>query len=347
MKQQILKQATGGMKLVKPESKFHEAKKISKKNLTPKEEEQEMSKQTKRSLNLEYLSKMADAWVKGKRADRLAEKGTDAVLDPTYKGPLPTPKKMTRALVIHLAKIQKERIAFGNKIIAFHKAGLPIAPLALNYSMFKVYEDRIKDILRRVAEAHPMWEGFFKGVKGFGPLMTAYVIGSVDIAGFKSPGALIRFCGYGATDGHSDRRKKGEKLKYNPDLKYALWMSSKFMVRMGKKSAYKSVYDEAKLRYQQKFPEVVEAKTADGKVYFLYTKMHIHMMSKRRMVQRLLIDAYKVWRGLEGLPVPPSWEEVEAMKKEVAKTAPGKEGEKEPLKPKRSKTPALTAPQVL
>lgn len=326
-------------------------KKNSKKIQTQVQEERELAKAVTRSLDLTYLSKMAESWVAAKQKDRIEEKGTDAVLNPKYKGPLPTPKKLARTLAIHYARIQKERVRFGNAIIAFHKAGLPVTPLALNYSMFKRYEVRLKKILQRMGEAHPVWDLFLKDIKGFGGFTAALLFSVVNIRTFARPRDLIRFAGFATTDGLADRKKKGEQLKYHPDLKVALWRAGKFLM-MAKEGTYRPFYVAAKERYQKLHPVPQPALSANGVPFVNYTKQHIHMMSLRKMMIRFLIDLFKVWRTQEGLPVPPSWEEREAMekagtwvKKEVPRTAPEKEGEKVVKGPKRKKTPIKSAPE--
>ena len=273
-----------------------------------------MSKATREALNLEAVSKMADLWMKEKRKDRLLEKGSDAVLDRDYKGPLPTPRKLLKAQLLHLARIQKERVAFGNKIIAFKKAELPVLALALNYSMLKAYEGRLKDILRRMAQAHPMWDKFLKNVKGFGPLMSAYLFGVVDIARMTSPKRLLGITGYRTRDGQIEKRRKGQKLDYDPILKYAMFLAGDFMVRA--KSSYKVVYDEAKVMYREKYPEPIPTIAKDGSTYYRYSKSHIHLMARRKMMNRFFIDLYVAWRTEEGLPLSETWEEV--VKKDAA-----------------------------
>jgi hypothetical protein len=94
--------------------------------------------------------------------------------------------------------------------------------------------------------------------------------------------------------GKAARPKKGEKLGYNAFLR------SKMIGVLGPclskaKSPWKKVYDDYKHRLQTSGKG-----TSDG---------HRHSMAVRYMVKMLLLEIWKEWRAIEGLPVRPSYHE--------------------------------------
>lgn len=77
---------------------------------------------------------------------------------------------------------------------------------------------------------------------------------------------------------------------------------------------YRDEYDNYKTRIQQRelaLAHMTEAQQIStiGKVFVPKSPLHIHHMALRYMIKRFLVDLYKVWRDLEGLPLVPEYSE--------------------------------------
>jgi hypothetical protein len=187
-------------------------------------------------------------------------------------------------------------------------------------------EDSIEKNVTEIVEKHPMWEAFFKNIRGIGPKSAGILISTINIHRANTPSALWMYAGLGVvphvkctTCGHESwhnkticqkikgekqicggvtipigdergiqRLVKGEKVGFNKFLKTKLLgvIATNF-IRLG--SEYRKYYDDYKTRLESK---------NWGK-----SKKHRHNAALRYMIKMLLLDVYKVWRPLEGLSV--------------------------------------------
>lgn len=187
-------------------------------------------------------------------------------------------------------------------------------------------ESREGTHLRRIeviVQAHPLWEAFLKGVRGCGPAMAGVLLSEIDIARATYPSSLWQFSGYGVeADGRGTSKrsehlhdvtyttKAGETatrkgIRYNPWLKTKLYVLATCMIKAG--SSYRAVYDGYKVRLENSQRHV--ANKDDAKTWAEESKGHRHAAAMRYMVKRFLVDLYKAWRALEGLPIAPEYSE--------------------------------------
>lgn len=124
-------------------------------------------------------------------------------------------------------------------------------------------------------------------VKGVGPMLAAQIIAEVDIEMADTVSALWRYAGYAVDDGKAERRKRGEKIHYNPRLKKIMFVLATSFLRSS--SPYRRVYDDARDYYALNRPE--------------WTKAHCHYAAIRKMMKMFLSHLWLVWRELEGLPI--------------------------------------------
>ncbi len=123
--------------------------------------------------------------------------------------------------------------------------------------------------------------------------------------------------------GTAQRRKKGEKAKYNP------WMKSKMLTVLGgsfikSNSPWRKFYDDYKARKQNqqvrlcmlcKGTKVFDKKPCGncngtgGPCAWGRSDAHRHQASLRYMVKMFLLELHKQWRTLEGLPLRPPYAE--------------------------------------
>lgn len=95
----------------------------------------------------------------------------------------------------------------------------------LENQLYTVEKNAVKEIAKRI-EGVPVWEQFLKHQTGCGPTMAGVLIAWVNIEKSNSVSALWRFCGLGCTPTDdskthwiAERKKKGEKLHFNPFVK--------------------------------------------------------------------------------------------------------------------------------
>lgn len=178
--------------------------------------------------------------------------------------------------------------------------------------------------LGNILNEYPIFTQFLDDVKGIGPALAGVIISEIDITRAKYPSSLWAYAGLDvAADGGGRSRKKehlverdytdreGKPAKrvgitFNPFLKTKLVgvLATSFL--RTKDSPYAAIYRDYKHRLEShaKYAEV--------------SKGHRHNMALRYMVKRFLVDLYKAWRPLEGLPVAPEYHEAKLGHKHAA-----------------------------
>jgi hypothetical protein len=218
-------------------------------------------------------------------------------------------KALMESAVKRLEKIEKEAL----EVVKEQLAGFPLWTQLLNTD-------------------DPRW-------RGLGPTMAGVLLSEIDIERAGTPSALWKFaglapkyaqrcrscnrlvtreadgwkherkkanerkCSFEAVlpdgevydSGSRDRPEKGVKRGYNLFLKTKLLgvLGSSFM-RAGNE-VWRKVYDDYKQRW-----------TTGGKGT---SPGHVHNAAIRYMIKMFLLDLWKEWRALEGLPVRPSYQE--------------------------------------
>lgn len=177
--------------------------------------------------------------------------------------------------------------------------------------------------LENMLADYPVWTGFLAEVRGVGPMMAAVIISEFDIHKAKYPSSLWRYAGLDVADDGKAQSMRAEHLvevhyrdKNGQDatrmaITFNPWLRSKLIGVLGssfiKQSAdlcrYRRVYDDYKHRLEQHAMYGVEVHKIKG------AKGHRHAMAIRYMVKMFLIDLYKAWRAMEGLPVHPPYHE--------------------------------------
>lgn len=186
----------------------------------------------------------------------------------------------------------------------------------LTYSMVASFtqmsqtEQKMIDVCSREVKKHPLWDAFFKDVKGCGPLMAAVCIAYLDPYKARYPSSFWKYCGldvvtdengshgrsrkdaymvpYIDKNGHEAERRS---LGYNPTVKTKLVgvLGSSFL-RAGKEAQYAKVYYDYKNRLLNR-PDCADLRP-----------IVIHRRANRYAVKMFLKDLWYAWRTLEGLP---------------------------------------------
>ena len=202
------------------------------------------------------------------------------------------------------------------------------AELTLSAQYFQLLRDeqeqfkRLGDLVSEV----PIWIHFLQGVRGVGPAMAGVILSEIDIHKAEYPSSLWAYAGldvvqvtdeatgeikgegrsrraahlidleYIDKDGNTATRKS---ITYNPWLKTKLMgvLGTLFVKQPADKSPYRKAYDDYKFRLEN------HPKWADR------SKGHRHQAAIRYAIKRFLVDLYRAWRELEGLPVAPEYSE--------------------------------------
>ncbi len=290
-------------------------------------------------------------------------------------------KRLALQQAVHFAyDLQKLRIQQGNR--AGPQADASPAKLDEKQARFLGYaggklelleQDAFKETKRLLAQ-HPIYDHWLSKQKGCGPTMSAVIIAFIDIRKVEMCSQLWAWCGLAvrsgpctvckgkgvlisvsngapgpcyACDGTStvmeaDRRRKGEKTRYNP------WLKSKIIAVLGSSfikanSPWRSHYDGYKNRKKNQIvdrcmlchgtgkyvskpkPGAVDVDEAGiklradgvcsncegkgGGCAWGKSDAHRHAAAVRYMVKMFLQQLYVEWRTLEGLSVRAPYQE--------------------------------------
>jgi len=252
-----------------------------------------------------------------------------------------TPETLTNLSRTYYAT-QTHRIKAGNrikmnvrdKLLTTRDAGLLNAHLDIALRMF---EDSIKEEMMIALEDVPMWTEWFKHIRGIGVVLAGGIIGEMsNIARFEHISNLWSWAGYGIHNGKADRRTKGEKTHWNPNMKVLGWKVGQQFIKQG--GWFREQYDQFKIEEQAKntgwvveldAKEMIGFKvwTEDGTgknitkenvkaiikgveddhIRIHRTDGHVNTRASRRNIKLFLGLTFMRWRELEGLPVPPPY----------------------------------------
>lgn len=159
-----------------------------------------------------------------------------------------------------------------------------------------------------------IYTSFLQGVRGIGPAMAGVLISEIDIHKAEYPSSIWRYAGLDVgpdgrgrsrrsehlievsyTDSNGDEKTRNA-ITFNPFLKTKITgvLATSFLRSA---SPYRAIYDGYKHRLE------TDPAKAD------WTKLHVHNASLRYMVKQFLVDLYREWRTIEGLPVAPPYSE--------------------------------------
>jgi len=200
-------------------------------------------------------------------------------------------------------------------------------------SLEKAEADHFRRLKGVVAEC-PIWK-WLEGVRGIGPALAGVLISEIDISKARYPSSLWAFAGLDVGPDGAGRSRQAKHLvdrayqksngeaavrksiTFNPWLKTKLLgvMAGQFLKQAGK-SPYAQFYHEYKHRLEShaKYGIAHDGEVDEqcgGKIY----KGRRHAMAQRAMIKLFLVDLYKAWRELAGLPVAPPYSEAKLQRK--------------------------------
>ncbi len=230
--------------------------------------------------------------------------------------------------------IQKQRIMATGRIGAHVRAERLTedeAQILIEHldNQLKGVEAGIKKDMQKALVGTPIYDKWFDLVKGIGPIIAGGLIGEImDISRFDHVSNLWSWAGLGIHDGGADKRRKGEKLNWNPHVKVLCWKAGKSFVLS--KGYFRTAYDDFK-EHEIKMNESwisdrviksmkgcrlvdgaiitetnVKKILADNKGEILLCRSdgHIDARARRKTAKLFLALTFMKWRELEGLSVP-------------------------------------------
>lgn len=199
-------------------------------------------------------------------------------------------------------EIQKLRVSTGNRVWA---AGKDENNSRTMKEIEKMEENVKRDMLVEL-ERFPVWS-WLKEIKGIGVATSAGLIAHIgDISRFEHRGNLYSFAGLKVIDGVAQKKKKGETMNANQDLKALLIGVIADSFNKQRTETYREIYDTTKQTELAK-------KYAPGYLAGLYhgykkedTHLllnHAHKRALRKTAKLFLSHYWEVSRYLQDLPV--------------------------------------------
>lgn len=243
-----------------------------------------------------------------------------------------------KLLVSTYYALQKERIQTVLRIKALERSGVAKSRAAdlhehLDKELLRIEKwigGKIEDRL----EGNDIYNAWLRHVPGVGPILAAGLISVIDpISEVEKPSSLWRFAGLHVIDGKAPKRKKGQKVDWNPFFRTMCWKLGDSFVKAG--GYYRKVYDRARQIEDHRAPFRVPVEDAQGyllaenvgnikkgemigrenfskfrkqakgrkDVLVTLTDLHKYNRAKRKAVKLFISHLFAIWRDLEGLPI--------------------------------------------
>ena len=210
------------------------------------------------------------------------------------RAPLTPQEKQRQAMrqsVRFFYDLQKSRIQNGNRstsnTVVLDKA-MVVHGEKRSEMLLQLEKNELK-IIGKLLKTHKISE-WLLSQRGIGPTMAGVIVAEVDISRANTPSSLWKYCGlHTHADGKAARPVKGQKHDYNAFLRTKLvGVAADCMIKAN--SPWRKFYDDYKHRKMS-----AGWGKSDG---------HRHRAAIRYMMKMFLLELYKQWRVLEGLPVP-------------------------------------------
>jgi len=153
-------------------------------------------------------------------------------------------------------------------------------------------ETRYKKLMLAYVESELIYQEFLQHVRGVGAVMSAKMINYFgDCSKYEHVSSLWKHVGMHVVDGKAPRKKKGEKLDFNPKLRSFVWLIGDSFVKQ-RSPIYRDLYDREKTRQA----ELVKAGAENAPK----SKLHADFRARRKMVKIFLAHYYLCARELTG-----------------------------------------------
>ena len=161
----------------------------------------------------------------------------------------------------------------------------------------------LKNKVSRILKTHSLWTSWLVDVKGIGPCLAGGIIAWLNPHKAAHASSFWKYAGLAVVNGEAERRKRGERIAYNPKLKTMCWKIGESFVKTG--GVYRKQYERVREQVNAKPCNKVH-KDEKGNVISCFDA-HKYAKAKRMVTKLFLAHVWHVWRRLEGLPVDRPW----------------------------------------
>lgn len=216
--------------------------------------------------------------------------------------------KLVRALVEDYYDIQGTRIQAENRVRAYLQGTsdqtLPLLKSDSAKRLRGIEKDIVKDV-KDFLKHHELWCNWLEGVKGIGPVLAGGLLAWFeDVENFATISKLWMYSGLGVSEeGRAMKRTRGEKIRYNPQVKVLCWKIGESFVKT--KGGYRELYEKFRDEYDRKWTssEVCGSVGCKNKGKGKCMDGHKFAAAKRKTVKVFLAHLHMKWRELKGLPI--------------------------------------------
>lgn len=200
--------------------------------------------------------------------------------------------------------------------------------MAETYNALLQLEEQASKAIATEVYKHPMWNAFFKDVKGCGPMMAAICISYFDIHKARYPSAFWKYAGLDVvvlTDGTTEARgKKHVESSVYIDKDHKVQVKNGITYNPKLRSKLIAVLGSCILKLSRtKLEDGTSMPIGYAKIYYDYrnrlgnrtdiknpTGPHLHNMAMRYMIKQFVRDLWIVWRKYEGYDIGEPYYEV-------------------------------------
>lgn len=186
------------------------------------------------------------------------------------------------------------------------------AKLIKMYKQQEEIEEQSFNFVKSLLPGIPIYDHWLKDQKAIGTLASAVIIGYFDIYTAKYASSFCKYCGIDVVFNETTQQMEGRQKKHTVDREY---VDKNGEVKKKKSITYNPF---VKTKFMGVFaPNMIKQRNDYAVCYYEYkhrimnSPQHqgkpakqIDLMSKRYMLRQFFKDLFKVWKELEGLPVP-------------------------------------------
>jgi hypothetical protein len=170
-----------------------------------------------------------------------------------------------------------------------------VKQVASVFSLEEMALRRCEKAFEQTAWYHQVAKAAAEG-EGMGPAIAGPLLWTIGSASrFASFGKLVRYAGLDVQDGKAPKRRKGQRITWNPELRTTLYKLSENWNKIPN-GVWRARWDAYKAWYAENRPEILNEVSEKGKPCGLG---HIHNMARRKVQREFLRNLYALWLEYE------------------------------------------------
>lgn len=200
---------------------------------------------------------------------------------------------MLGLLARQYSDVQVQRVALGNRLIAYAKLGYHAEIVDKLFKEFETLEADIGKGIAKMLKTEPVYTLYLSHINGVGPGTAAQIIAVIGDPGrFDTISALWAYAGLDVLDGKARKRTRGVKSNWNAGLRMTVVgrLVPCFIKLKGKKCTGRDLYEQYKAYYVARDSATL-------------TLLQIENRARRKVAKVFLSCLWVAWRRIKGLPV--------------------------------------------